>query len=287
MADIFGELREGIAASVTRHLKTLLETKHLYQRIEVDVTAPVERAVAALEATKTASHNMIVHSARSEHHRAWVPIDPIDRTQYNDNRIRFKCPDIKIFCDHCDRVEAFNRISADDFLARAGQVDGFVTLQRRVQVYALSYLCQSCKGVPTTFLVRREGSKLILSGRSPIENVSVPPVIPEKVRRWYRGAVVAHQSGETLAGNFLLRTLIEQWARHVTGRADYADQVIDAYVETLPPDFKARFPVLRETYADLSADIHSATGSEVAFDKATGELHRHFDARRLFEIPTP
>jgi hypothetical protein len=33
------------------------------------------------------------------------------------------------------------------------------------------------------------------------------------VKHFYRGAVVAHQSGQTLAGIFLLRTIIEQWAR--------------------------------------------------------------------------
>jgi hypothetical protein len=167
-----------------------------------------------------------------------------------------------------------------------------------VQVFALAYLCQTCKSVPEVFLIRRGNQKLTLSGRAPIEHVAVPFYIPKTVQRFYSGAVVAHQSGQTLAGNFMLRTLIEQWARFDT-RAERAkregtgepteakwkaDQVLDVYAESLPSALKGKFGTLKETYGDLSADIHAAAGAPEAFDKATADINRHFDARRLFEL---
>jgi adenylate kinase len=80
---------------------------------------------------------------------------------------------------------------------------------RLIITRALSYQCQSCKGVPEVFLVRREHLKRTNAGRAPIEHVEVPKDIPKHVSRFFRGAIVAHQSGQTLAGIFLLQTLIE------------------------------------------------------------------------------
>jgi hypothetical protein len=185
---------------------------------------------------------------------------------------------VKLFCEACDRIEPFNLFAAQDVLATDSSAD-----EKAVQVFALQYQCQGCKGIPEVFLIRRDTVRLTLCGRAPMEHVDAPAVIPKPVKRFYVGAVVAQQSGQTLAGNFMLRTLIEQWARSATNRSDHADKVLDAYVETLPEDFRGRFPVLRETYGDLSADLHAATGAETTFEKARAEIVKHFDARRLFE----
>jgi hypothetical protein len=105
------------------------------------------------------------------------------------------------------------------------------------------------------------------------------------VRGFYSGAVVAHQSGQTLAGLFLLRTLIEQFARASTGsKAENADEVLDAYMGTLPGDFKDRFPSMRSLYGDLSVDLHAATGSAELFDRAKTEIAEHFETRRVFKL---
>jgi hypothetical protein len=149
----------------------------------------------------------------------------------------------------------------------------------------LEYTCQSCKQTPEVFLVRRRGVKLTNEGRSPIEHVEVPAFIPKPVRRFFSGAVVAHQSGQTLAALFLLRTVIEQWARAATESVKVqADQVLDDYMLTLPEDFRARFPSLRALYGELSVDMHAATGSSGLFSRAVTEICEHFDARRLFKL---
>jgi hypothetical protein len=134
-------------------------------------------------------------------------------------------------------------------------------------------------------LVRRQGLKLTHSGRAPIEHVDVPRVIPNPVKGYYSDAVVAHQSSQTLAGIFLLRTVIEQWARSVVPDAPPdAEKLLDAYMSPLPEDFKRRFASFRKLYADLSEDMHAARGDAGLFERVLGEIEEHFEARRLFRL---
>ena len=133
---------------------------------------------------------------------------------------------------------------------------------------------------------------MIVVGRSPMEHVEVPKEIYKKIRKFYRGAIIAHQSGETLAGNFLLRTLVEQWSRFFCRDAGArADQAIDSYMETLPSGFNDIFPSLRKVYEVLSIDIHSATGSEDVFESALSDIKKHFEGRlvtgKQFKLSNP
>ena len=103
--------------------------------------------------------------------------------------------------------------------------------------------------------------------------------------KFYSDAVVAFQSGQVLAANFLLRVLIEQWVLQIIPQnTGSADKNLDEYVAALPQDFRDRFPVLRETYSKLSADIHNATGSPERFEESQKDLLTHFEARKLFEL---
>jgi hypothetical protein len=115
--------------------------------------------------------------------------------------------------------------------------------------------------------------------------VEQPRFIPKAIARFYSGAVVAHQSGQTLAGVFLFRVLIEQWVQSQSEKKGLkVDQALDNYIIGLPKDFKERFPSFRSLYEELSADIHSATGSAELFEKAGKQIIEHFDARRLFKL---
>ena len=134
-------------------------------------------------------------------------------------------------------------------------------------------------------MVRRTGSKLTLSGRTPMERVDVPKYIPKELWEYYSGAVVAHQSGYTLAGNFMLRVLIEQWVRSCdTGKREAVVDHLEHYLTLLPDDFKSQFPSLSDVYSKLSADIHSAIGSVETFEACRKDIDKHFDAIRLTEI---
>jgi len=277
-------------ARVTETLKSLLETKHLYQSLMVESSD----LLAAL-LSKRQSLLLLPERVKMEFYKViqdnWIPLDnadpPVSSLAPPPARIQFQTPDVKLFCAVCDRREAFNSISSVDFLQRSSAPVPFKSGRDTVQIFTLSFLCQSCKIVPEVFLVRRTGRKLTNSGRSPIEHVEVPAAIPKQIERFYSDAIVAYQSGQVLAGVFLLRTLVEQWARSVVRQPGLqADQVLDGYMETLPADFKDRFPSMRSLYGDLSEDLHAATGSPKLFEKARSDIVEHFEARRLFKVST-
>ena len=273
--DLCRSLKASFEANITNGLRTLLQQKHLYQSVEIPRTDSYN--LKQLNGDIVPQQDKRVGFAIDAPWRSEPPPNPLDWC-------RLTVPDIKVFCSVCKRVEAYNPVSNEDVYKSTNQLR-FNIKNEIHQAFALVFMCQSCKATPDVFLVRRRGVKLTLEGRSPIENVTVPGAIAKSVRRFYSDAVVAHQSGQTLAGIFLLRTLIEQWARASSGSIKKeADQVMEDYMATLPPDFRERFPSLRALYGELSADMHAATGSPELFTKAQGEIAEHFEARRLFKL---
>lgn len=272
-------VQEEYKSLIRSALKTLLEEKHLYQSVNLDVSGLVPPRNGLVPSSVQYPYYQFI--------RAWslhADDSRVERRVVGSNDFGIRIPDLKLYCKTCNRIEAFNSVNTYDSLAGLGlsRDDGARTLQ----VFVLSYRCQSCKGAPEVLLVRRFGSKLTLSGRSPIEFVEVPKFIPGQVSQFYSGAVVAHQSGQTLAGNFLLRTLIEQWVYlHVAPEDRFADRALEIYASSLEADFKRKFPSLTDVYSKLSADIHAATGSTDIFDSERGRIVGHFDARRVYGMP--
>lgn len=278
---------EAFEARVTAALKLLLEAKHLYQSLAVESSDLIE-AYAGKRHPQFRDHakNEFLKLIRGN----WIPLDnanpkPVSAWATGPPSIKFRTPDIKLFCTLCERREAFNSVSSIDFLQQSSAPQPFTSGRDTIQIFTLSFLCQSCKRAPEVFLVRRTGLKLTNSGRSPIEHVEVPAAIPKPIQRFFSDALVAYHSGQVLAGVFLLRTLIEQWARSVLDRPGLqADEVLEAYMKTLPPDFNTRFPSMRALYGELSEDLHAATGSPELFEKAQADIVKHFEALRLFAL---
>jgi hypothetical protein len=284
--DVIESYNKSLSTMVAQTFRTLLENGHLYQSQTTDddsvrklIRSRIEeRALPYIEQRGYLNHG-------SEHSLWHLPND-LDSAVENaaGTFVLFVHPShAKLFCKTCDRQEAFNLNSARSVIDTVpGHIEG-----RTKQVYVLSYRCQSCRGIPEVFLVRRNGAKLTLTGRSPMEHVTVPSQIPKDIQRYYSGAVVAYQSGQALSGLFMLRTLCEQWARKFAGPTDRADACIEKYMESLPLNFKSQFPSWKRIYEGLSADIHAATGSEKLFTKTKDEVDEHFDARRIFKIDDP
>ena len=279
----FGRRCSELGERVSATLKNLLETKHLYQSSDVEFGELLNDFTDMDDAILEMLAPEIAAAASS----AWGAQDKADRgpRMAGFRGVRFGTPDVKLFCAACDRTEAFNSVSTVEISGRGIYGARSDRSGRTAQTFALSFECQSCKGPTEVFLVRRSGMKLTLSGRAPIEYVFVPSAIPGVVRQWFTGAIVAHQSGQTLAGLFLLRTLIEQWARESTGDSSaQAVDLLELYKDSLPDDFKQRFPSLGDVYRKLSEDIHNARGSDELFQQSRHEITRHFEARRLFDL---
>jgi hypothetical protein len=262
-------------------LKRLLVERHLYQSVTIELTDDVLNGLVT-RATLTAHFSYV--DPRRLFKMTWSLVAGGSAPQ-NFSGYHLRPPDVKLFCIRCDRREPFNLAAVNELVSRLGGLaaDGHVGT---TQVFALTYLCQSCKGVPEVLLVERTDNKLRLTGRSPMEKIEVPSNVPSQVRKYFAGALLASQANQSLPANFMLRTTIEQWARwfareKVQGVSE-ADRVLDAYMELLPKGFKDHYPQLPEWYEKLSADIHMATGSKEVFEQASSAMLNHFEALRVF-----
>jgi hypothetical protein len=135
--------------------------------------------------------------------------------------------------------------------------------------------------------VRREGRKLGLHGRSPMEEIQLPPFVPKQERHLYRDAVIASHAGKTLAGLFYLRSFIERFARRVIGECGKRtrDEIMQDYGKALPAAQRDSIPSLREWYGRLSDPIRAAKDDGEVFNEAKEAIDLHFDIRRVYKMP--
>ena len=296
--------------NVSAAFRELLSDKHLYQstRVNIEFIDGVAHALHEEAKLRASAPRMIGDSSPhvpnweifrkdglSLMSNLWIPdaaiVYPANSWQelaksgHIDKSIKVILPTIQTRCPHCKGRWPFNPMEAN----------GKWEQGRRAltdQWFFISYECQSCKGEPIRFLIRRTGNKLTLCGRDPIEAVEVPPVIPKGQAERYSSSIVAYQSGQSLAAVFLLRVFVEQYWRSIDAVVEAikdkqrptGDEIGQAYKATLPADFSGRFPSLCEVYNDLSAAIHAADDSPEIYPKACEMVIEHFEARRLFRL---
>lgn len=218
-----------------------------------------------------------------------------------DNKQPVRClvvTNVKLFCAKCGCKEAFRPIWVEDVTnqIRLLHYQQKVAVSRPVstlsfwasfQHIVLVFQCQRCEGKPVVFLLKRDSTDLYLEGRSPIEHVEIHPSLPKKEGKWFRDAVVAHQSGKTLAGLFYLRTFIEQFGRKMTGMLNdkkTGDEILSAYSDSLHDKVRDAAPSLKELYEKLSEAIHGAKEDTELFESAKSKIEEHFEFRRLYKL---
>ena len=272
-------------------LKLLLEAKHLYQNINIDFDNLVSSICDKIDTKYNPQFKLKLYSIYNNNwdiieNKNYMKRSAINTTKSSEDIISLEPPDVKLFCKVCGGKEAYNLVSCLDFLTRDYiKDDSFRSKGKTIQIFILSYLCQSCKNVPEVFMIRREGLKIILSGRTPMEHIDVPKIIPKNIKEYYSSAIIAYQSGQVLAGLFFIRTLIEQWTKFITSSDNkYADEALGLYMEGLPKDFKDRFKSLKELYGELSIVLHKAELKDDLFNISIEYINEHFEARRLFKL---
>jgi hypothetical protein len=291
-----GEARQAyeaaMGAAIVEAFRKLLTEKHLYQSENLD-DDKARRAVPPISESLKKHCEEAGIFVRGVSQYAWLLRGDEGQQRIEDSRpnaavLPFTLPHAKLYCSHCKGREVFNVVSGSSAIKTWDYAlpvfNGFGTIE---QVYQLVYLCQGCRKFPEVFLVRRTGGKLRLSGRSPIEHYAAPAEIPEPMWKHYSGAVVAYQSGQVLAGLFMLRVAIEQWMRKWAEPEDKADFGMRKYMESLPAGFSDKFPSLQAVYGKLSEDIHAATGSREIYVQAIEEISRHFKARLIYPDVQP
>jgi hypothetical protein len=283
---------ETMSEAIAQTIRTLLETKHLYQSVMIDEEGARERFLHRLEEPFKSHCLKIDAFVLSPSAAPWrlssdlkAIIGQLSSTGTPSSQFNFTPPDVKMYCCKCDRLEPYNLVSAHEPI---DHLSSYHTQTQKIeQVYTFTLLCQACKKFPEVVMVRRVGGRVSLAGKTPMEHVAVPKQMPKEITSYYSGSVIAFQSGQFLAANFMLRTACEQWVRQWAVPTDRADAAIEKYMESLPQGFSAVFPSIRLIYEKLSEDIHSAAGSEELYKKMLAEIDLHFQARSIFPGVTP
>ena len=171
---------EAMAISLEENLRELLESRHLYQSYQVDSSTNKILASVIAE-TKVLNHPG--DKARAESilgkfgECTWDVISPFtggrkqDKTSFDflASTFRLTLPTVKLYCSShaCKRIEPYNPYLSRDFSSHI-VMDYIVEQDMPEQLFVLEYQCQSCKGTPTVFMIKRKGWKLTIVGRSPI-----------------------------------------------------------------------------------------------------------------------
>jgi hypothetical protein len=288
------ELNDQLATQV----KVLLEEKHLYQKVMVNPD-PIEdeimrhvvadsQSVVRLEIRKIRRNRLTPTSGGN---LRLVPVSG------GPEEVIPALPlsNVRLFCKTCKERNIFAPVwyyDVSNELLKPHRESHFETTADIFfnQLVFVAFQCQLCKGLPEGFLIRRDGWRLSLDGRSPIEHVQLPVYIPPDEANLFRDALIAWFTGKQLAAVFYLRAFIEQFARRVTamkGVRKTGDEIMETYAQTLPPDKRPHLPSLKEWYDKLSEPLHTADerAAEKLFDEARVAIENHFDIRRALKIP--
>ncbi len=305
--DIFHEVCARYAEAIASAFKELLENKHLYQSVKVNRDImPSESTLKLLEKPSVARLEKAILLTFHEPWTARINIRHTElltrmtgETHTLENEVIFYLPSIKTFCPTCQRLEPHNpriefisglKISREKNITILNLEPG-VSYAATEQAFTFGYQCQGCSDPPVIFLVYRSENNITLVGRNPMEAVEVPKYIPEKTKRFYSQAIVARRTNYTLAGNFLLRTFIEQTVfGEVNNPEQYGkstDLLLDAYMATLHQSVRSDSPSLRVVYDYLSDDMHLAKGSEEVFEKAFMDINAHFELKDIYKRLKP
>jgi len=266
-------LKEECGKRISDALKELIETRHLYQYVLVELRKAVDEMLP-----NTSEYGILRRRIFEAITGIWLATPPGHNPQLPPPGIRtstveslvFRAPRARLYCNGCKRLELHDCSST----------------YSNATSFFLVYNCLSCGKRRVTFLVEREHltvtERLRLAGRNPIEHTPAPPSIPLFLGQYYSDAVIAFACGFTRMGVFGLRTVIEQWARVVTGVVAKIEgtELFEKYSDLLPSGFSSLYPSLGALYSDLSADMHSAAGDTALFERAEQEIGRHFSGLR-------
>jgi len=315
-----------ISQAIASAVKELLETKHLFQSIEIPVkpieefirnsTEECKKEVARAEPGVSSGRPGFIAQVHEEqlrnrkdsilnsnwyfdaetHERVGRGAPPL---RIAENFPSVNAPPIRVSCGSktCKgSVQPHN----SGYIGALPEISSYNLSQPTslIQTFSFVYQCQNCKGEPLVYLVKRDGLKLTVVGRSQFPEVVVPNFIPEAQRKFYRNSIVADQTSFTLAAALYLRTVVEQYFYAVIPKEEIAaingnptgDELAELYAKTLPKNFPNNFPSLKKVYNDLSEIVHSGKENEEtkkSFASIRTAVDGHFKAVQLFkEMPT-
>lgn len=274
MPTYISETPPDVSAGVSRAIKRLLNTKHLYQNVRITDEFKEDNQEVDIDIQFLLTSSDIVFSGSQALRAA-------------GSSIYVSLTNIETFCTTCNERRPFASISATSFPYQGTKTE-FGQLPPSCQTLHIGFCCQSCELEQVDFLISRKAEKLTISGRWPVENQPAPQYIPKAQQGFYSKAIITHNAGFTLAALLYLRVVIEQFWRSLelvdSKQRMTGDEFGSIYKSTLPDDFNNRFPSLTDIYDQLSGALHAANSDAALFDDSLMKLNRHFDGRRVYDL---
>ena len=180
---------------IERAFQELINTKHLYQSVDVDFEPAIKQQ--AIEILTRRNRDSIgsgiqlnpkkstIEEVRRE---LFAELDALEWWCGNNGpqgRVCFSVLPVRTLCSVCDDLMPFNLWAYND---QSGQT----TLgSKGKQVWSFPLQCQGCRSEVIVFMVRRIGRRIQLVGRSQFEDVKVPSHIPKEHKGFYSQALIA------------------------------------------------------------------------------------------------
>lgn len=277
-------------------LALLFSSRGLYQKVEVSLD-PIQNY---LDSVRSGNAKAILAEFSK---RPWVPVSSdapdMDRKRAlffcgivdgelsdpNDLRpLAFPLPAVKLPCAKCRGDQSF---TSKTVLWWDGLTGVYPRLgERTSQIFCLTYQCVHCSDSPITFLVRREGLRLLLCGRSERLRVRVPDAIPRDLRPIVADALSAANESDVFAGFYHLRTFCEHYMKQCLGMPSDARITVEElgkqYNDGLDPRMTSSMPSIKSICERASRFMHERSGTREQFSAMLEEVEGHLVAKGLF-----
>jgi hypothetical protein len=294
--------------AVQQCVKQLLEEKQLYQSLAVDVSklkklcSAIDHKDVNLSGNKYASKCGLVFG----HHPTdavyslrkffddwlegcsdvlWCPVTRLVLSE--ENLLTFTLPTVCRPCGYCKAINPpHNPVVLEPTKLDPAVSFETSTKDESVQVFVCQYQCQACKEEATIDVVRRKGLKLQLVGRSKFGRITAPSELPPSLHDLYNEATIAVGVSKLVAACAYLRLLLEKHFREHVSLPPRAtgDELMDAYMELLPPELPKQKFTLRAVYGELSKCLHGDAFTAEAFESCKARIARHFAILHLFPL---
>jgi hypothetical protein len=188
------EFSRQLNEQLATQLKTLLENKHLYQKVAVDpdaIETEIMRHVVGDHQETVRDGILAIRNNRLSLTSGRNPILSAGRGGPEVRVAALMFPNVRLFCSPCKERNVFHPVWYQDAINELHkpnmrenvEIEGDMGTD---QLIFLALQCQHCKGIPEGFLIRREGWRLSLDGRSPMEHIELPSYIPKAEAHLFR-----------------------------------------------------------------------------------------------------
>lgn len=278
-----------MALQIEKAIGTLLSVKQIYQNTEVDLSTLLKLADANNPAEKiesefkirpwlpvskntgyTANERLIMKSANAATQPIGTPVKELE--------VSFTIPTIETWCSTCKKVvhhDSIPYISRSPYHLNPDAVKE----PAGSQTFVFDFQCVACKGAPLKFIVARNLNKIQLCGRSKPLMTAAPSFIPKNIRPIYLDALASANCGDTYAGFYHLRTLIEHHLKSKCGidmqDSRDAESLCNEYYSKLD-EVVARKAAITNEFKLCSKNLHGRTGTYDDFIKVLGAIDSHF-----------